>query len=211
MAGYPTSSKVIALVGMLASARAFADEDAKSLFERGTALFALHKFGAAAEAFEKAFEIRADPAILYNAAQAHRLAGNKSRSLDLYQSLLRLYGVQLANRAEVVEHIRQLTIAIEAERRATNSPPVTPQPRPIEPPTNVPPTAANPNPPAPAPAATPVLVASSEKPPVTKRRWFWPVMGVGIAVVIAGVTVGVVLGTSKTVPPSPTFGVDHGN
>jgi hypothetical protein len=144
-------------------ARGDSSEEARALFERGTALYALHRFADAAALYEKAFELKPDPAILYNAAQAHRLAGNKARALDLYESYLRLYG-QRPNRAEVNEHIRQLKSAIEAEHRATSAPPVGPAsiapPRPGEP-------AAKPAPntPAPAPKATSTTVAPATTAP----------------------------------------------
>ena len=53
----------------------------------------------AADNYEKAFALKPDPAVLYNAAQAHRLAGNKQRALDLYQSYLRMYGNDSARRS----------------------------------------------------------------------------------------------------------------
>ncbi len=187
-----------------------AEDDAKTVFDRGTALFALHHFSDAAAAYEKAFELRPDPAILYNAAQAHRLSGNKTRALDLYQSLLKLYGTRVANRAEIIDHIKHLQIALDADRRATNSPPMTPQPRPLDTGTRPPPPQVDAPPPTQTePAPTTLTEAPVE--PVTKRKWFWPVIGTTLAVVVAGVTVGVVIGTSKTVDPSPGFGNVRGN
>jgi tetratricopeptide (TPR) repeat protein len=224
------------------SAIAHADDDAKSLFERGTALFALHRFADAAALYEKAFELKPDPAILYNAAQAHRLAGNGSRALELYQGLLRLYPGKIANRAEVLEHVRQLELALETAQRARNAPPVTPLPA-AKPARNRPfattsasasaapsseshsasakTSSATALPPSPAVAkialhqpASPVIARAS--PPlrhesITKRRWFWGVVASGAAVVIAGATVGIVIGTSKTIVPTPSFGVAQGN
>jgi tetratricopeptide (TPR) repeat protein len=190
-----------------------AEDDPKAIFDRGTALFALRHFSEAAALYEKAFELRPDPAILYNAAQAHRLAGNKTRALDLYQSLLKLYGSKVANRAEIMDHIRHLQFAIDAERRATNSPPITPQPRPLDTGTRQPPPQVDaPPPPAtPATPATATTLTAGPVDPVTKRKWFWPVIGSTIAVVVAGVTVGVVIGASKTVDPTPGFGNVRGN
>lgn len=205
-----------------------ADEDAKAVFERATALFALHKFGEAAVTFEKAFELRPDPAILYNAAQAHRLAGNKTRALELYDSLLRLYADKF-KRAEINQHIAELRQAIDADRRVASSPPVTtlpsaaakvPESHPLPPPAQPstvgtvapPPEATNPTP---LEATSPKIVepqsVSTHREPITKRRWFWGVVAGGAAIVIAGATVGIVLGTSKTVPPTPTFGSVRGN
>src|SRR5205807_10015881 len=56
-------------------------EDAKSLFEHGMTLYALGRYTEAAPLFERAFELKPDPALLYNAAQAHRLAGHSQRAL----------------------------------------------------------------------------------------------------------------------------------
>jgi hypothetical protein len=200
-------SQRLAVLVMLLASFGRADEDAKAFYRRATAAFALHHYSDAASAYEKAFELTGDPAVLYNAAQSHRLAGNKERALDLYRSVIKLYGGKLPNQREIHEHIRRLEIAIEAERRATNSPPVVPGP-------TTPPPVAEPPAAQPAPSLVvekPPEKPTPEKPPVTKRRWFWPVVGTGIAVVVAGVTVGIVLGTSKTVSPQASFGVDRGN
>jgi hypothetical protein len=259
---------------LLVAVRAGAEEDAKKVFERGTALFALHRFAEAALAYEKAFELRPDPAILYNAAQAHRLASNKPRALELYQSLLRLYGGQLDNRAEIEGHVAQLRTAIAAEQRAASSPPATvatpsrtpaAQPPPAR--VTAAPAKATPAPAAPAKATpaparvtappprvavaaretratpketpsapretpiappppqaatpphvetsvtSPTLVVSAPPPrqPIRRKPWLWGVIAGGAALVIAGATVGIVLGTSKTVPPTPTFGTAQGN
>ena len=58
----------------------------RDYLDKATAAFAFNRYAVAAENYEKAFELKPDPAVLYNAAQAHRLAGNKERALDLYQS-----------------------------------------------------------------------------------------------------------------------------
>ncbi len=53
--------------------------------------FGMGRYGEAAEKYEAAFALRPDPALLYNAAQSHRLAGNKPRALELYRNYVRLY------------------------------------------------------------------------------------------------------------------------
>jgi tetratricopeptide (TPR) repeat protein len=114
---------LLVLVALAAPARA--DEDAKALFDQGTALFALHRFAESAAAYEKAFALHPDPALLYNAAQAQRLAGNKRRARDLYESLLRVYGDRIDNRVEITTRIRELDAALAAEPPPSSSP-VTP-------------------------------------------------------------------------------------
>ncbi len=56
-------------------------------YEKAEAAYALGNYAKAADEFEQAFELKPDPAILYNAAQAHRIGGNKTRALLLYQNL----------------------------------------------------------------------------------------------------------------------------
>src|SRR6185436_3078335 len=62
-------------------------------------------------------------ALLYNAAQAHRVAGNKQRALLLYQNYLRVYGKQVKNRDEVERHIQTLQRAIDSEVQSQTAPP----------------------------------------------------------------------------------------
>ena len=104
------------VAGLLASlwlagrAEAGKAEEARDYLDRAAGAFALNHFVEAADNYEKAFALKPDPAVLYNAAQAHRLAGNKQRALDLYQSYLRMYGTD--KRAEVEKHVENLKQAI---------------------------------------------------------------------------------------------------
>src|SRR5215471_8961916 len=73
------------------SSQATPRESAKSYYEKATSAFGLGEYDRAAELYEKAFQLRADSALLYDAAQAHRLAGHKERALQLYRNYIRLY------------------------------------------------------------------------------------------------------------------------
>jgi tetratricopeptide (TPR) repeat protein len=97
-------------------------------YEKGNAAFALGNYAEAAKEYEAAFGLKPDPALLYNAAQAHRLANNKERALLLYQNLLRVYGQKIGNRDEVQRHIATLRQAIEVENQSRTSPPTEPAP-----------------------------------------------------------------------------------
>jgi tetratricopeptide (TPR) repeat protein len=85
---------VFVAVAGLPSPRAQAAEadEARAFLDRATTAAALAHYDVAAENFEKAFELRPDPEVLYKAAEAHDLAGNKPRALALYRSFLRIYG-----------------------------------------------------------------------------------------------------------------------
>jgi len=189
---------VLLMLVCLCDAAAAEEPDAKSYFNRARTAYALGRYAEAADLFEKTFEIKPDPAILYNAAQAHRLAGNKQKALVLYKSYLRLYGEQ-ANSAEVERRIADLKTAIEAEQAAKTNPPTGllhegQKEKPSEPET------------APKPTLEPTAVLVSpgappaEKKPLAKRGWFWGAI-VGSALVVGGaVALGVVLGTAPQGP-----------
>ena len=106
--------------------------EARAYFDKATASFALGHYPTAAENFEKAFELRPDSALLYNAAQAHRLAGNKERALTLYQNYLRLYP-KAVRRTEVEGRVDDLKKAIERDRQLATSPPTTTMPSSLPP------------------------------------------------------------------------------
>jgi hypothetical protein len=145
-------------------------EEARAFHERAKAAFALSHYAQAAEFFEKAFELKSDPALLYNAAQSHRLAGNKQRALTLYQNYLRVYGRD-DRRAQIDQRIEELKRAIEHDRTEVPVPPpagwppgtpaaktsagVAASPHAAEPARPLPPTALTPAPPAAAAPAKP--------------------------------------------------------
>ena len=114
-----------ALVSVLSVRSARADDEAdqaRAYHEKAKAAFALSHYGQAAEFFEKAFELKSDPALLYNAAQSHRLAGNKDRALTLYQNYLHVYGRD-DRRAQIESRIEELKKSIDRDRREVPAPP----------------------------------------------------------------------------------------
>jgi Tetratricopeptide repeat len=226
----PAAVLCFALIGLpsqIVRATSADSEQARGYFDRASAAFALGHYPVAAENFEKAFELKPDPALLYNAAQAHRLAGNKERALTLYQNYLRMYA-RAGKRAEVESRIEELKKAIERDREVATSPPITTIPTPSMPaspgyesgtpassataPSS---TTSAESPPLPAavdtnPApASPVLVgqpepAVTEKRRLTQKPLFWAAVG---GVVAAAVAVVVIVALSGAKDPSPSFGV----
>ena len=225
------------LLLLLTTTRARAtEEEAKAFSEKGKADYALGHFAEAAEDYEAAFKAAPTPALLYNAAQSHRLAGHKERALQLYQSYLRVYGREGSNRKEAEHHIANLTRALEEERRAATAPPTgmatetetpaSPSAPPVLPPAPPPPSpsvapAAAPSPPpspvpaATAPAAAPATLVSTPAPatagdrPLTSRPWFWVAVGGGVAAAVIITVVAVSAGHSTV--PSPSAGTIPGN
>src|SRR5881227_2847887 len=101
------------LVGLNAApAAAGPREEAREHYEHATSEYALGNYETAALEYEKAFALKADAALLYNAAQAHRQGGNKKRALVLYQNYLHVFGDRAANREEVQRLILNLKKAI---------------------------------------------------------------------------------------------------
>jgi hypothetical protein len=158
---------VIALLSF-ATVAAGADpptSDAKAHFSRATAHFAVGEFAEAAEEYQAAYMAKQDPALLYNAAQAYRLAGKHQRALILYKNYVQLYPNE-SNIGEVKAQIAKLNKAIAASDTATTSPPTsTARPHPMS-------EAASIEKPLPPPSSQkPAPPPSSEKPappPVVK-------------------------------------------
>jgi len=177
-------------------------QDAKTIYEHALSLYALGRYAEAAPLFEKAFELKPVPALLYNAAQAHRLAGHAEQAVTLYESYLRMYG-DPSRRAEIEAHIIELKKAIAAQHAAATSPPTSPE------------TSAVPPGGATAPAATPssetlTATAPARPKPVYKKPWFWAAVGGGV-LVVTGVIVGVAVGTRGHTSPPASFGTVDGN
>ncbi|MEP6653176.1 MAG: hypothetical protein ABJA82_07440 [Myxococcales bacterium] len=219
-------SCLLAVPPLANRARAGDGDEAPAYLDKATAAFALNRYAIAAENFEKAFELKPDPALLYNAAQAHRLAGNKERALALYESYLRTYG-RRDKRDEIEGRINELKQAIEHDKAVATSPPVT-----TESVGSVKESTGKGSLPAAAPAAAgtagtalpavpppvedrsaPVLVNQPGEGPLrndslTKKPWFW--IATGGAVVAAAVVV-LLVATVGSNPATASIGRASGN
>jgi hypothetical protein len=165
-------------------------EEAHQHFEEGNKHFHLGAFYKAAEEYKLAYRAKPDPVLLYDAAQALRLAHEPGEAIFFYKSFLST-GPKSQQRHVVEQRIVELTRELEAQRHAALS--VEPSPAPL--------VLAPPESPATAPTVTaptapevfatqgPVLVAH----PAPRRRRWWPWAVAGAAVVV-GVALGVGLG-----------------
>ncbi len=189
-----------------------AGDDLRAHLEKAESSYALGDYGDAAKEYEAAFKIKPQLALLYNAAQAHRLAGDKDRALQLYINYIRVYGDRVPNRHDVEVMIEKLKNAQVVDHGAQTAPP-----------TGTVPTTAHPEPPAPVspepfsatkenptagpsePVAPPPTVPAPSEPahpgqpaidltappptPITRRPVFWVALGAAVAVIAAGIAV----------------------
>jgi len=202
-------------------------DDAKAHYQKATAHFAVGEYREAAVEYEEAFKLKQDPALLYNAAQSFRLAGDNQKALLLYNNIVKLYpGTSYA--AESKDRIAKMNAAAAQAPAApatvapqpATPPPVTAAPPPVAPiapavtppPALPPPPAATPVPAAPAPAPAPLVSApalSTSAPPaepghpIYTRWWFWAAAG---AVVVAGVVTGIALSSGGSAGPWSNVG-----
>jgi tetratricopeptide (TPR) repeat protein len=172
---------IAALALTVTKARADETSEAKVQYERGVGAYALGNYAQAAQFYEAAFALKPDPALLYDAAQAHRFAGHKQRALLLYQNYVLHFSGQIPNELEARQHISELKEAIMF---------------------------IMPEPPRPAPPPTPnaLIVTRAPERRLTKKAWFWTAISAG-AVVVAGVSIGLGVGLHKgPLAPAPSIG-----
>jgi tetratricopeptide (TPR) repeat protein len=185
--------------------------EARRLYDEATAAFGVGNYAEAAEKYEGSFKLHPDAALLYNAAQAYRMAGNRPRALQLYRNFLRIYADN--SRAEDARnHVAALEKAIADTGQGV--PP--PTPTAADP-------AAGPVAPATAPAAAPAASltapppmadqppalierqapgADGAQPSLLRRPWFWAAVG---AVVVGG-TIAILLATRQDTYPDASLG-----
>ena len=233
-----TAAVLVLLLACLGRpALAASSKDAKKIYEEATAAFGLGKYAVAAERYEAAFAIRPDPALLYNAAQSFRLAGNKQRALELYRNYVRLYS-DGSNADDARGHVAALKKEIEEGAGVHAAPTLPVAPRPLAPPAPGP--ASAPSSPvaplgpampppvesvppalAPLPGAAPPVSApsngvatlttssapSDEQRPLTGKVWFWVAVGAGAV----ALTTVLLLATRSETFPEATFGTARGN
>jgi tetratricopeptide (TPR) repeat protein len=138
--------------GVAAPARADDAASAREHRVKGTSYFDLGKYPEAIKEFEAAYQLKNDPALLYDLAQSNRLAGNSEQALRFYRTYLR-YVPKVANRDKIEDRIRQLDQLVAQKNAAQTAPPTEAIPaNEPAPGTTAPPPAAAP-PPEPAPSA----------------------------------------------------------
>lgn len=179
--------KKIAAVGVLFAvalvalpSRAHADEASRSAmehFRRGTRAYDLGHFTEAAAEYEKAYEAKENPALLYNLGQAYRGAGEHQKALNAYRAYLR-NAADAPNRQEVVHFIEALKHTIEVQRATTEKPPVGTLPAAPPPPTSTP------------QQPLPVVIVAAPTPPAPKREPDARELALGKKLRIAGLAVG---------------------
>ena len=191
---------LVAAIGVVSiSARpARADDrtEARAHYDKATTAYALGRYADAAGEFEQAFALKADPALLYNAAQAYRLAGRRDRALELYRNYLRVFGRRAEHAADVEWHIGELEKL--AKGNATTTTPVEHASLTVAPP---PPSMSATAQSLSATLAPTSLVSTTAPPPaeaprpIYERWWFWAGAG---AIVVSAVVVGVVLANRRS-------------
>ncbi len=179
---------------------AHADERAaaREHYYRGTKAFELGLYDEAIAEYMAAYKAKDDPALLYNIAQSHRLAGHPVEALRFYK----VYLIKLpasSNRIEVESKIVELEKLVEQQKKAAHEmPPDQVKPLGAAPPAETGAARTEPAPapaveetsPAPSPAAETVAAANPNA-GRTKKIAGLAVAAVGIAAVAAGIALEV--------------------
>jgi tetratricopeptide (TPR) repeat protein len=171
---------------LLASLTAHADhaadeQQARRFYDEGTRAFNLGEFARATQSYRRAYELKPDPAFLYNIAQSYRLAGNTEQALFFYRSYLR-NAPQTPHGAEVDDRIQKLQQQLDAEHAKALAPPALSL----------------------APSANVQPASDVTHKPSYKKWWFWTAIG-GAVVVCTALGVGLGVGLSDGAP-STTLG-----
>lgn len=123
----------MAVVGVLATAfvgrLAIADdvESARQHYTQGSKDFDLGLYDKAVQEYMAAYDAKPDPALLYNIAQAHKLAGHPAEAIRFYKTYLSRVP-DAPNADEVHVKIEELQKAIEQQKKAQQQPPDQVQP-----------------------------------------------------------------------------------
>jgi tetratricopeptide (TPR) repeat protein len=129
--------------------------DAYYARKRGTVALNTGHYEEAVKAFEEAYALNQDPALLFNLAQAYRLAGQPGKALDACSSFLR--SANATDRAQVERFMAELGMIVFQIRTQKDSRPL---PTPPSAPESIAPPALEP-----PPLATSARVEKASKPP----------------------------------------------
>jgi outer membrane protein assembly factor BamD (BamD/ComL family) len=101
---------LLAVITCTSAERGFCDDlsEARDHYRKGIRAYELGQFDEAIREFSDAYRIKDDPVILFNIAQAHRLAGHSADALRTYRMYL-MKVPSATNRPEVERLIAELT------------------------------------------------------------------------------------------------------
>jgi tetratricopeptide (TPR) repeat protein len=116
---------MLLLCGSVAAADDLAD--AKAHYQRGTKLYDLQRYLEAAKEYEAAFELKDEPALLFNIGQAYRFGGDNQKAAGAFRSYLRRLP-HAANRVEVEARIADLQRLSDEQKKSQDAPPRDPLP-----------------------------------------------------------------------------------
>jgi hypothetical protein len=192
-------SRAWVLMAILAGGVAVADEanTAREHYIKGTRAFDLGAYDEAVTEYSAAYRAKDDPALLYNIAQAHRLAAHPAEALRFYKMFL-VKVPKAVNRAEVEAKIAELQKLVDQQKKTQQNM----QPDAVKPPTVEPRPEPPPSEPEPAPRAVeravkaPVAVLPApQAPPAnvgrTKKIAGAVVAAVGVGALAAGIALSV--------------------
>jgi len=166
---------------------------ARDHFRKGSKAFDLGHYAEAIKEYEAAYDLKEDPALLFNIAQAYRLDGDNQNAVRVYKSFLHRMP-DAPNRVEVERRIAELEKVIEQQGRAKEGPPegtLAPTDRPPTPPPVAPPSV-----PVGAPSQQGSVEPNAVPPPDShpgrnKKIAGVVVAGIGVAAMAAGIAFGV--------------------
>jgi tetratricopeptide (TPR) repeat protein len=118
---------LVLLVLVLATRFAAADGDAERLYKDGQAAYDAKRYADAIVAWDKAYALSKLPALVFNLAQAHRLAGNCRPAYDAYKNFVTL-DPAAEDRPAAEQFIRELESCALAKPKPVPKP-VTGKPR----------------------------------------------------------------------------------
>jgi tetratricopeptide (TPR) repeat protein len=181
----PRAAVLLVAVLALAAPAARADENrpasdenvatATRRYEAGMAHFNLEEWDQAIVDFEAGYRAKPVPEFLYNLGQAYRLSRRPEKAIGFYRRFLYTLPAEATNRAEVERQIATCEHDIAAHKN---------EPSTVTTPAN-----------GTAPPASSLVAVAPRKTPLTKKRWFWGVIGGAAAVVVGAVVIGAVVGT----------------
>jgi len=152
-------------------------DEVKLHYQRATRAYDLQKYQEAIDEYQKAYEISGDPPMLYNIAQAYRLADQPAEAVRYYRRFLQRMP-NARNREDVERKIADQEKLAEQRKKVE---PVTPPPPP-PPPTKPPPIVEVKPPPPPVVTPPPPPPPLAPEPSHARAVVGWSLIGAGLVV-----------------------------